>query len=375
MVRVCVLQPIVPSYRIPFFRALSRVPGLDIEVWADLKRPLGSLKGLRESSEFKLRHAPYRMCAGLVYQPAVIQAVRSSFDAVIVTDNVRSPSLFAALAARRTPMILWGHGFGKRHELTGHALRLLAYRSADAGLLYGPGGRSRFVEAGIDPRKLFVAPNAVDQGPIEAERTRWSLPGRLEDFRSRVGLGDNPTLLYIARLERDKLPSMAIDAFLRLRVRHPRLRLVFIGDGQERESLIARVRDAGLTSCVHFLGALYEEDVIAPWAMSATLLLHPGAIGLTVFHACGYGLPVVTSDNKKAHGPEFECLEPGVNGLIYRHGDLEDLVACCDRILQDGSLRADLSRGASATVAAPNGRSLDAMVTGFAAAIQYVTRA
>lgn len=371
--RVCLLQPVVPLYRVPVFDALAKAPGIELEVWADLRRPLGSVAGVRESNTFALRHASYSVRAGIVLQPSAVRAVRFGFDVVIMTDNVRSPAMFAALALRKCPVILWGHGFGTHHDRLGHRLRLLSFGAADAGLFYGAAGRERFIDAGLDRRRLFVAPNAIDQAPIERARDEWRDPARLDAFRRKVGLGPGPLLLYLARLEPEKLPHLAIDALLQLRRTHPGVQLALIGSGHERESLLDRARREGLESCVHLPGALYEDSAIAPWAMSASLLIHPGAIGLSILHAFGYGLPVITSDNHMIQMPEFECLKPGHNGLTYRHGDLSDLVRCCDRVLTDPLLRDQMSRGAIATVLPPEGRTLDRMVLGFLEAIRYVT--
>jgi glycosyltransferase involved in cell wall biosynthesis len=370
--RVCILQPIVPRYRVPVFSMLARQPGIELEVWASLTGAMGSIAGITSSDAFTLKHASYAERCGVVVQPAAIRAVRSGFDAVIITDNVRSPAMFAALALRKSPVIIWGHGFGTHHDRMGHRLRMMSFRSADAGLFYGPRGRDRFVKEGIDPGKLFVAPNAIDQAPIAAACGHWREGDRLASFRREQGI-DGPFILYLSRLEPEKLPLMAIDALVELRKGRPDLRLVFIGDGSARSAIERRVRDEGLGDAVRLVGALYEDSDIAPWALSAELLIHPGALGLSIFHAFGYGLPVVTTDSAAIQMPEVECLEPGRNGLMYRHGDLGDLVSCCARILDDRSTRAALSAGATQTVTGPGGRNLPAMVQGFVDAIRFVT--
>lgn len=370
--RVCILQPIVPHYRVPVFGLLARQPGIDLEVWASLRGSFGSIQGISRSDTFALKHAFYAERFGMVLQPSAVRAVRSGFDAVIITDNVRSPAMFAALACRRSPVIIWGHGFGTHHDRMGHRLRMLSFRSADAGLFYGPRGRERFVSAGIDPRKLFVAPNAIDQSPIAAARERWSQGSALASFRREQGIDGARVMLFLSRLEPEKMPMMAVDALLRLRKDVPDLRLAFIGEGSERPALERRIRDEGLEGTVRLVGALYEDSAIAPWAMSADLLIHPGALGLSIFHAFGYGLPVVTTDSAAIQMPEVECLEHGRNGLAYRHGSLDDLVACCARILGDRAMRASLSGGALQTVTGPGGRNLPAMVQGFVDAIRFV---
>lgn len=371
--RVCILQPIVPHYRVPFFEMLSREPGIDLQVWATLSGSIGSIKGISRSDTFALKHAFYAERCGMVLQPAAVRAARSGFDAVIITDNVRSPAMFAALALRKSPIIIWGHGFGTHHDRMGHRLRMMSFRSADAGLFYGSRGRERFVNAGIDPHKLFVAPNAIDQSPIAAAREHWSHGHRLSEFKREQGIDSARVMLYLSRLEPEKLPMMAVDALLRLRRDLPDVRLVFIGDGSERPAIERRIRDEGLEGVVRLAGALYDESAIAPWALSSDLLIYPGALGLSIFHAFGYGLPVVTSDSASIHGPEVECLEHGRNGFAYRHGSLDDLVSCCARILGDRSMRAKLSECALQKVTGPGGRCLPAMVQGFMDAIRFVT--
>ena len=45
---------------------------------------------------------------------------------------------------------------------------------------------------------------------------------------------------------------------------------------------------------VRWLGSIYDEAQLAPWFLTADAFVYPGAIGLSVLHAMGYGLPVVT---------------------------------------------------------------------------------
>jgi glycosyltransferase involved in cell wall biosynthesis len=55
--------------------------------------------------------------------------------------------------------------------------------------------------------------------------------------------------------------------------------------------------------------------------------VHPGAIGLTLFHALAFGTPVVTHNNGALHGPEFAAMDNGCHGLTYRCGSIEDMTA------------------------------------------------
>jgi glycosyltransferase involved in cell wall biosynthesis len=92
-------------------------------------------------------------------------------------------------------------------------------------------------------------------------------------------------------------------------------------------------------------------------------------IGLSLLHAFGYGLPVVTSDHVKAHNPEIEAFDDGFNGLYYRDGDVESLSQSLERVLIDKPLANKLSDNAKRTVSEKY--NLFRMVDGMEAAIRY----
>ena len=56
-------------------------------------------------------------------------------------------------------------------------------------------------------------------------------------------------------------------------------------------------------------------------------MIHPGAIGLSLMHSFGYGLPVITHNCREDHMPEFSVLEDGVNGFTYDCNDIKSLVS------------------------------------------------
>lgn len=98
------------------------------------------------------------------------------------------------------------------------------------------------------------------------------------------------------------------------------------------------------------------------------VLLSQENIGLSLLHAFGYGLPVVTSDRLDAQNPEIEALRPSQNGLLYRHGDFKALAESLRELLTNEALRNALSKEAQRTVT--EDFSLERMVDGFDKAIQ-----
>jgi glycosyltransferase involved in cell wall biosynthesis len=86
---------------------------------------------------------------------------------------------------------------------------------------------------------------------------------------------------------------------------------------------------SGVADRIIWLGPVYSEDELAPWFLSADLFLHPAAIGLSLLHAMGYGLPVVTQDDASGHMPEFAAFRNGETGLLYASGDMSDF---CNKV-------------------------------------------
>lgn len=369
--RVHLLQHRIMPYRVPLLAALARSPGLELSVWAD--RAISPAISEMESEGVAVKDAPRRLIGPFFWQRGSIEASREA-DVVVLGWNTRSLDVPLALrAARRRGVgtVLWGHGFGKTNPGLGDRIRMGTARKADAILLYGPSTRQRMIDLGMPAERSFAAPNAIDQSSIVAATARWrSQPDELESFRSRHGLA-GPVVLFLSRLEPDKNPPLLVEAFAKVLARHPDATLVLIGDGSSRAETESAIDRLGIRDRVRLVGATYEEDRIAPWALSSSLLVHPGGIGLSLMHAFGYGLPVITTDRMALHGPEVEILEEGRNGLFFRDGDAQDLAERIVSLLEDAPRRTAMASAASDTVAGAKGRNIPNMVAGFLAAIDF----
>jgi len=266
---------------------------------------------------------------------------------------------------------VWGHGLSKRESALRSVPRRAAAQLADAALFYTRGAADRWVgQWRWDPRRVFVAPNSLDQGPIQAARRHWlDRPGELAEFRRRHGLEKGPVVLFVARLDAGRRVDLLLEAAVRMRPAYPGLRIVVIGAGPAEDDLRAQAQRLGLSESVHFAGAIYDEMQLAPWFLSATAMCFPANIGLSLLHAFGYGLPVVTSDRRQAHGPEIEALRDGGNGLLCGDGDAGSLAEALRRIADDPALRQRLSGEALRTV--DEQYTLGNMVDGLEAAIRF----
>jgi glycosyltransferase involved in cell wall biosynthesis len=352
VLRVAIFQPVLARYRRALFHALGSRPGLDLEVWAGREPWLGSIPSVAPTSAFRFREAPVHRRGPLITQPHVLAAVASGrFDVIVHTWNVHHAESLPAAALMRLRggrLLLWGHGFSTRDSRQRRQTRNLLARAADGVIVYNEWARQLLLTDGLPPERVWVAPNALDPTDIAAARSGWlATPGRLSAFQAREGIDPARLLLFVARIEGYRRLDLALEALARLRPRLPEITLAVVGEGPERAALVARAERLGIQARIRWLGAIFDEEQLAPWMLCARAMLHPEAIGLSMIHAHAYGLPVLTARDPLCHGPEYGALLDGWNGLGYRRGDVEDLAGAIERVVEDADLAAALREGAS----------------------------
>jgi len=368
---LAICQPALPHYRVPVFNLLGAQPGIALTVFAEAPRA-----GLHSAGKIQhFRYIPVRSLSfnvlghRMIFMAQQISAVFSKkFDLVILTWDTHYLSLPPALLLGRMvnkPVVLWGHGYSKRRGIFRDWLRNEITRLA-SGVLFYTRTPARNLESKlrVPPARVFVAQNALNQSRIQAVRTRLLInPSTLILFQKQQGIDPAATILFVSRLQETNRVDLLIEGMALLLKSKPTAKLVIIGDGPDRAKLETLAHRLGVAESIRFTGAIYDEEKLAPWMLSASLFCYPKEIGLSVLHAFGYGLPVVTGDSIATHNPEIEALIPGVSGLLFRDADVADMVDQWERILDDPALRRRLSEGALRQVREKY--TLENMVQGF----------
>jgi glycosyltransferase involved in cell wall biosynthesis len=372
--RVTIQQPTLAKYRIPVFRELGSRPDIDLTVIhgerADL--PNEAAVGFR-AQEATLRSGSVGVGPLFWHTPQWSSASHQRTDVLMLTWNVRYLSLVPGLMRARAagvPTILWGHGYSKRETPMASWTRRTITSLATALLFYNKTTANAYAEAGIPREKIFVALNCLDQSPIEKATSEWKGQANdLSQFRSNQGLSSVPLILYVSRLDPNNRIDLLIEAVARLHQQNRPVQVAIIGSGDALTKLKVLAAERRIAESVKFLGAIYDEHELASWFLSASVFCYPENIGLSILHAFGYGLPVITSDRLEQQNPEIEALRDGQNGLLYRHQDVDHLAECLWRIVADEDFKQKLSRQALAT--AKEDFTLKRMVDGMEAAIRY----
>jgi glycosyltransferase involved in cell wall biosynthesis len=373
-IRVIVEQPSLAKYRLPVFQELARRPGLDFTLCYSQAPTLPNVEPDGFNARFVRSWRTTVAGRRVIWNSSCWRnAQPGATDVLVLNWNLNHLNLAPTLLRARAngiATILWGHGYSKSEAGWRRMGRHSAARLATALLFYNFSTARQFLEQGWPSERIYVALNALDQRPIQAARRAWlNDPERLAAFKREQGLGDGPVLLYVSRIKPENRLDLLIRATALLRKRHPRLRTVIIGTGAELDDLQRLAAAEGIADAVQFIGALYDEMALAPWFLSADAYCYPANIGLSLLHAFGYGLPVITTDRNDLQNPEIEALEPERNGLVFGHNDLQSLAATLDRVIQDRSLRARLAEQAHVTAA--ERFNLRTMVDGIEQAIRY----
>jgi glycosyltransferase involved in cell wall biosynthesis len=164
--------------------------------------------------------------------------------------------------------------------------------------------------------------------------------------RQRLGLpAEGPVVGVIGRLEARKGHRHFLDALARLRRQDPRLVGLIVGEGREREALLAQRKALGLDEVVRLPGFwpdLAEAlDAIDVFVLPSLMEGHP----LAILEAMAAAKPVVAT----AVGGNAEAIEDGRSGLLVPPADPSALAAGILDLVADPERAARLGRAGLAT--------------------------
>ena len=161
------------------------------------------------------------------------------------------------------------------------------------------------------------------------DRRRFDGNGRSPD--------PQPLLLCVGRLSPAKGFDVAVEAMGHLRDRGVDAKLCIVGDGPERDDLVARAERLGVADRIEMLGALTHEQIL-PLYRRAWMLVAPSRVlangrrdGIpnVVVEALAMGLPCAGT---RAAGLE-EAIEPGITGALVPPNDPAQLAEAIASLL------------------------------------------
>ena len=253
--------------------------------WQDLPRLTLNLKRVIGEIKPDLIHAgPIQNCAFL--------AVLSGFRPILTM----SWGYDLVMDADKSAWMRW---------VTHYTLKRSAFFASDAKV-----SRDKAVAYGMDPERTVIFPWGTDIGHFTPKTLKRSNLQTFTVFCSRTW----ESIYGVDVLAR---------AFVKVANQHPDVDLILLGGGSQGPKIRQILMSGGVLDRVHFGGHVGQDD-LPRWYHMADLYISPSHVdgsSVTLMEALACGLPCLVSDIPGNR----EWIEDGVNGWLFRDGDVSDL--------------------------------------------------
>ena len=152
----------------------------------------------------------------------------------------------------------------------------------------------------------------------------------LEDYQEATEHGHNRRLVCVGRLCPQKAQALLVEAVARLAPKYPDLKVIFVGDGEDRASLEAKIAELGVEKFVDLAG----------WATNRDVRRHITESRALVMSSLAEGLPIVIMESFAVQKPVVATRIAGIPellddtcGWIAEPGSVEDLTRCLEAVL------------------------------------------
>lgn len=390
---IVVTHPI--QYYVPLYRALAQSGAFDVVVFYGSRIGLDSFHDVKMGVEVKWKMdllGGYRS----VFLPEADRIQTVSFR------GVNNPGVGAALAAFKPDVMLihgyavitvlkalaWARAKGVPAMMTSDSSthvssrrwRLLVkriivpllFRQFSAFLTMSDKSDDYLMALGVPRAVMFRLPMLVDEVFWKVRENRATERALL---RGSLGIREDELIVaYVGKLYSGKRVCDLIEALARVRSEaavRPSLRLLVVGDGEQRSELERQA--AAATVPARFVGFVNVDEVPGYYA-AADLLVHPAELeqyGMVALEAAIIGIPLIMSDRVGAVGPS-SIARSGDNTIVYPCGDVAALADSIRKLVEDSELRARMGNASLRVSAEHDGKESVAAV--LAAARHAVVR-
>jgi glycosyltransferase involved in cell wall biosynthesis len=270
--------------------------------------------------EFRWRDIPK-------YVMSLRRVIREIKPDLIHAGPIQNCAFIAVLAGFRHVLAMsWGYDLVVEADknawmrwVTRFTLGRSAYFASDANAT-----RDKAVSFGMDPDKTVVFPWGTDIEHFVPKQDR----GRRTRDRKLSSVVHRPRSKAITLFCSRTWESMyGVDvlarAFVKVANENRNVNLMLLGGGSHGAKIRQILMNGGVMDRVHFGGQVGQRD-LPRWYDMADMYISPSHVdgsSVTLIEALASGLPCLVSDiagNK-------EWIEDGVNGWLFRDGDVDDL--------------------------------------------------
>ncbi|HEY5729969.1 MAG TPA: glycosyltransferase family 4 protein [Anaerolineales bacterium] len=254
------------------------------------------------------------------------RVVKSLKPDIVHAGPIQTCSFIAVLSGFR-PILTksWGYDLVKDADsskwmqwVTRYTLKRSAFFTSDANVT-----RDKAISFGMNPENIVVFPWGVNIErftPLEHRR-------KTANSKKQSVVGGQRSKGITLFCNRTWEPIYGIDvlakAFVKVAQQNPDVSLILLGGGSQVAKIRQILTNGGVMDRVHFGGQVGQRD-LPRWYHMADIYISPSHVdgsSVSLLEALACGMPSLVSDipgNK-------EWVEEGVNGWLFRDGDVDDL--------------------------------------------------
>ncbi len=199
----------------------------------------------------------------------------------------------------------------------------------------------RFPEIKEIKSKLKIIPMGIDTKRFKPKEVEEKMRDRFKEYKN------NRVILFVGRLNEQKGVEYLIKAMPKVVSDIKNSRLLIIGEGHHRKKLEYMVKDLGLNDFVEFLAPKNHKELPHYYNLSEVLVLPSittkigtESFGLVLLEAMASSTCVIGSSS----GGIKNIIKDGINGLIFKEKNHEELAGKIIEILNNPKLRERLRK-------------------------------
>ncbi len=191
---------------------------------------------------------------------------------------------------------------------------------------------NNFADMGME----YMQCHGTDCGEFHPDNRKWD---PIPDVKG-------PVLVNSGRIVAEKSIPVLLDAFALIQQEVPDVRMYILGDGEDREKLMAKAKSR-FGDALQFPGQFSGEQLKGWYARADVYVVASEAENFCSanLEALASGVPVIAA----RAGGNVEQVQHGVNGYLFAPGNAKELAELTVRVLKDEALRSNLSAAARRT--------------------------
>ena len=192
----------------------------------------------------------------------------------------------------------------------------------------------RFVAVSDSEREQIVslglAPSSSVDVVYPAIDFEYFKPMSTAEAREVIGFGEEPIVVSIGRLTKQKSPQSFVEIIKRLAERHPTVKGIWVGSGEDEQKFRASIVSAGLSNCISVVPWVHDVRVYIAAADVVLSTSEFESFGYVSAEAIAMQRPVVASNVTGT------CdIMRGLEEWLYAPGDFDSAAKLLAHVLND----------------------------------------